>query len=44
MSLILRQVIGYQQGAKSAPTASPNPQLEKELKATKQQLNSILTK
>jgi len=40
--LILRQVIGYQQGRKASTTADPH--LTQELRETKQQLNSILTK
>jgi hypothetical protein len=42
MNLILRQIIGYQQGLKKAPTA--NPLLKKQLEDTQRDLNSILTK
>ena len=43
MSLILRQVIGYQQGLRKASTAT-NPLLKKQLEDTQKDLNSILTK
>jgi len=43
MSLILRQVIGYQQGRK-AVSATADPALKKQLTETQKQLNSILTK
>jgi hypothetical protein len=43
MSLILRQVIGYQQGRKTAST-STNPLLKKQLEDTQKDLNSILNK
>ncbi len=43
MNLILRQVIGYQQGLKRAST-SASPLLKKQLENTQQQLNQILTK
>jgi hypothetical protein len=41
MNLILRQVIGYQQGLKKA---SASPLLKKQLENTQQQLNQILNK
>jgi len=43
MSLILRQVIGYQQGRK-AVSATADPALKKQLTETQNQLNSILKK
>ncbi len=43
MSLILRQVIGYQQGRK-AVSATTDPALKKQLTETQNQLKSILTK
>ena len=43
MNLILRQVIGYQQGLKKA-SASASPLLKKQLENTQQQLNQILNK
>jgi hypothetical protein len=43
MSLILRQVIGYQQGLKKASTTT-NPLLKKQLEDTQKELNSILNK
>ena len=43
MNLILRQVIGYQQGKKTA-SALADPQLKKQLEQTKKDLNQILTK
>jgi hypothetical protein len=43
MSLILRQVIGYQQGLRKAST-SANPLLKKQLEDTQKDLNLILNK
>ena len=43
MSLILRQIIGYQQGRKSAPTTT-NPLLKSQLDQANKDLNSILKK
>lgn len=42
MNLILRQVIGYQQGLKKAPAS--DPKLKTELEQTKKDLHSILKK
>ena len=44
MSLILRQVIGYQQGRRASSLTTPDPKLEQELKETKKDLNLILNK
>ena len=41
MSLILRQIIGYQQGLKKAPAS---PLLKKQLEDTQRDLNLILNK
>ena len=43
MSLILRQVIGYQQGRKAVSTTT-SPLLKKQLQDTQKELNSILNK
>jgi hypothetical protein len=43
MNLILRQIIGYQQGRK-AVSATANPLLKKQLEDTQKDLNSILNK
>ena len=42
MSLILRQIIGYQQGRRAVSTTA-NPLLKKQLEDTQKDLNSILT-
>jgi hypothetical protein len=44
MSLILRQVIGYQQGRKLAPAGGTDPHLKNQLTETQKNLNSILKK
>jgi chromosome segregation ATPase len=43
MNLILRQVIGYQQGRKAAPLTA-DPELKRQLENTKKDLKSILNK
>jgi hypothetical protein len=43
MSLILRQVIGYEQGRRTV-SASADPALKKQLAQKEQELNSILKK
>ena len=43
MNLILRQIIGYQQG-KRASTTTASPLLKKQLEDTQRDLNSILNK